>query len=249
MKQNYHCSSSGEIAGGEYGEIRVSGGAKMTGDVVCDTLHVSGGVKAAKDLTCGELRASGSLKVEGMLTAAAAKISGGVKVQGTVKITEQLSLSGGLKTEGDVQLANAGISGGLTCEGKLEAGEIAISGGLKTGGDVSAERFSCSGKVEIPGLLNAETIELSIGSRCEVENIGCTTLKVKKDFTGFSIGAKPCLKTESIEGDTIELEYTEAEVVRGKNVTIGKKCRIGRVEYSGTLDIRDGGEVEEQVKV
>lgn len=221
MKQNYHCSSSGEIAGGEYGEIRVSGGAKMTGDVVCDALHVSGGVKAAKDLTCGELRASGSLKVEGTLTAAAAKISGGVKVQGTVKITEQLSLSGGLKTEGDVQLANAGISGGLTC----------------------------SGKVEIPGLLNAETIELSIGSRCEVENIGCTTLKVKKDFTGFRIGAKPCLKTESIEGDTIELEYTEAEVVRGKNVTIGKKCRIGRVEYSETLDIRDGGEVEEQVKV
>ena len=215
MKQNYHCSSSGEIAGGEYGEIRVSGGAKMTGDVVCDTLHVSGGVKAAKDLTCGELRASGSLKVEGTLTAAAAKISGGVKVQGTVKITEQLSLSGG----------------------------------LKTGGDVSAERFSCSGKVEIPGLLNAETIELSIGSRCEVENIGCTTLKVKKDFTGFRIGAKPCLKTESIEGDTIELEYTEAEVVRGKNVTIGKKCRIGRVEYSETLDIRDGGEVEEQGKV
>ena len=215
MKQNYHCSSSGEIAGGEYGEIRVSGGAKMTGDVVCDTLHVSGGVKAAKDLTCGELRASGSLKVEGTLTAAAAKISGGVKVQGIVKITEQLSLSGG----------------------------------LKTGGDVSAERFSCSGKVEIPGLLNAETIELSIGSRCEVENIGCTTLKVKKDFTGFRIGAKPCLKTESIEGDTIELEYTEAEVVRGKNVTIGKKCRVGRVEYSETLDICDGGEVEEQVRV
>ena len=97
--------------------------------------------------------------------------------------------------------------------------------------------------------MNAETIELSIGSRCEVENIGCTTLKVKKDFTGFSIGAKPCLKTESIEGDAIELEYTEAEVVRGKNVTIGKKCKIGRVEYSESLDIRDGGEVEEQVKV
>ena len=259
MKQNYHCASSGEITSGEYGEIRVSGSAKMTGDVVCDSLRVSGSVKAAGDLTCGEviggemtggeLSISGDLKVEGAFTAAAARISGGVKTQGNVKITEKLSLSGGLQTEGDMQLAEAKISGGLTCEGKLEAGTLAISGSLKSGDDVSAEAFSCSGKTEISGLLNAETITLSLCGRSEIENIGCTSLKVKKNPSVLGIGSKPSLTAESIEGDTIELEYTEAEVVRGKNVVVGAKCKIGRVEYSESLDIRDGGEVAEQVKV
>lgn len=249
MKQNYHCASAGVISGGEYGEIHVSGGLKITGDVVCDSLHVSGSVKAASDLTCGELCTSGSLATEGSLTAENAKISGGVKVENNLNITQRLSQSGGLKVEGDVELAEAELSGGLTCGGHLKAGTLSISGGLKCGGDVSAETFSCSGKAEISGLLNAETIVLTLGGRSEIENIGCTSLKVKKDFSVLGIGAKSGLTVESIEGDTIELECTQAEVVRGKNVKVGKKCKIGRVEYSETLEILDGGEVEEQVKV
>ena len=249
MKQNYHCASAGVITGGEYGEIHVSGGLKITGEVVCDSLRVSGGVKAASDLTCGELCVSGSVATEGSLTAANAKVSGGMKVENDLKITQKLSQSGGLKVEGDVQLAEAEISGGLTCGGNLKAGALSISGSLKSGGDVSAETFSCSGKAEISGLLNAETIVLSLGGHSEIENIGCTTLKVKKDFPAFGIGSKSGLTAESIEGDTIELEFTQADVVRGKNVTVGKKCKIGRVEYSESLDLLDGAEVEEQIKV
>ena len=249
MKQDYHCSGSGEITGGEYGEIRVSGGAKMTGDVQCDRLHVSGGVKAANDLTCGEMHVSGSLKVEGRLSEETAKISGGVKAEQGIAVSGKLSLSGSLKTEGSAELGEASISGGVSAEGKVEARELRVSGGLKCGSDVSAELFEASGRLEIPGLLNAETIEISLSSRCDVGDIGCTSLTVKKNYAGFSFGSsKPCLKVRSIEGDTIRLENTEAEVVRGKNVTVGKHCKIGRVEYSEALNIVDGGSVSEQIK-
>lgn len=214
MKQDYHCSGSGEITGGEYGEIRVSGGAKMTGDVQCDRLHVSGRLKAANDLNCGEMRVSGSLKVEGRLSAETAK-----------------------------------ISGGATVEGKINAKDLRVSGGLKCGSDVSAEHFAASGKVEIPGLLNAETIELSASGRSEIGDIGCGSLTVRKERNVFFFGdAKPGLTVRSIEGDTIWLENTVAEIVRGKNVTVGKHCKIGRVEYSETLNLVDGGKVEEQVR-
>ena len=214
MKQDYHCSGSGEITGGEYGEIRVSGGAKMTGDVQCDRLHVSGRLKAANDLNCGEMRVSGSLKVEGRLSAETAK-----------------------------------ISGGATVEGKINAKDLRVSGGLKCGSDVSAEHFAASGKVEIPGLLNAETIELSASGRSEIGDIGCGSLTVRKERNVFFFGdAKPGLTVRSIEGDTIWLENTAAEIVRGKNVTVGKHCKIGRVEYSETLNLVDGGKVEEQVR-
>ena len=43
-----------------------------------------------------------------------------------------------------------------------------------------------------------------------------------------------------IEGDDVDLEYTEADVVRGRRVRIGEGCSIGRVEYSESLDAWDG---------
>ena len=249
MKQDYHCSGSGAITGGEYGEIRVSGDAKITGDVQCDRLHVSGGVKAANDLTCGEMHVSGSLKVEGRLSAETAKISGGVKAEHGIAVSGKLSLSCILKTEGNAELGEAGISGGATVEGKINAKDLRVSGGLKCGSDVSAEHFAASGKVEIPGLLNAETIELSASGRSEIGDIGCGSLTVRKERNVFFFGdAKPGLTVRSIEGDTIWLENTVAEIVRGKNVTVGKHCKIGRVEYSETLNLVDGGKVEEQVR-
>ena len=57
------------------------------------------------------------------------------------------------------------------------------------------------------------------------------------------------LTTGTIEGNRISLECTDAEIVRGQDVVIGKECKIGRVEYSGTLEIQDNAEVGQQVKV
>ena len=42
------------------------------------------------------------------------------------------------------------------------------------------------------------------------------------------------------EGDDVVLEYTQADVVRGRRVRIGEGCSIGRVEYSESLDAWDG---------
>ena len=248
MKQNYHCSASGEIAGGEYGEISVSGGAKMTGDVQCDRLGVSGGVKTSDDLACGEMHVSGGLKVSGNLSAETAKISGSTRVEGSLEISETAAISGSLKCEGDAKLGSAKVSGGCTVEGKVEAKELKISGGLRCGGDVNAESFACSGGVKIGGLLNAETIVISASGDSEVGDIGCSSITVKQEHFTFGIH-RGSLKAGTIEGDTVQLEYTKAEVVRGKNVTIGKKCEIGRVEYTGTLEILDGGKVKEQGKI
>ena len=44
----------------------------------------------------------------------------------------------------------------------------------------------------------------------------------------------------SIEGDDIELENVEAEIVRGKYVRIGHGCRIGTVEYGENLEAEPG---------
>ncbi len=59
-------------------------------------------------------------------------------------------------------------------------------------------------------------------------------------FFGFSIGRTPSLRTNSIEGDRVELEYTTAMVVRGKEVIIGEGCKIDRVEYTETFQAQPG---------
>lgn len=245
---DYHCSGSGVIAGGEYGKVSVSGAARATGDVTCEELHCSGGIKAGGNLCCKEMHVSGGVKIAGDLTAGTVKTSGSVKTEGNVEIEEALSVSGSFKVEGDARLGIAGISGSCGIEGEARAKEIKISGSIHCGGNLSAERFACSGKTEIPGLLNAETIEISASGRCEVGDIGCGSITVQREWSVFGAD-RICLKAESIEGDTISLENTEAEVVRGKNVTIGRRCEIGRVEYSETLEIVDGGKVGEQVRV
>lgn len=57
---------------------------------------------------------------------------------------------------------------------------------------------------------------------------------------GLFHGSVSCAQVGDIEGDDVDLEYTQADVVRGRRVRIGEGCSIGRVEYSESLDAWDG---------
>jgi len=56
------------------------------------------------------------------------------------------------------------------------------------------------------------------------------------------------LDVEAVEGDELDLEWTVAEVVRGRVVKLGPGCKIGRVEYSESLEVSPQAEVREEVK-
>ena len=102
---DYHCSGSGVIAGGEYGKVSVSGAARATGDVTCEELHCSGGIKAGGNLCCKEMHVSGGVKIAGDLTAGTVKTSGSVKTEGNVEIEE---------AEGEIELSREVIDGERT---------------------------------------------------------------------------------------------------------------------------------------
>jgi hypothetical protein len=55
-------------------------------------------------------------------------------------------------------------------------------------------------------------------------------------------------RSDLIEGDDIDLRFSQVKLVRGHNVTIGKGCRIDKVEYTGSLNIIDNGVVKEEVR-
>ncbi len=213
---DFKISGSGQMIGGEYGDVHVSGACKITGDIHCESIKVSGSAKSDGNIVCkGDMRISGAFK------------------------------------GGDVTANDINVSGGIKL-GNIKGGNVKISGGIKAS-SVEAENACISGSVKIDGLLNAENIYIECDDS-EVGSIGCTELEVNlhgecgKAILGI-FKAKHCraLKTDTIEGDKISICYTTANVVRGKDVTIGKGCKIGRVEYTGTCTVDVEAEVGELV--
>ncbi len=211
---DFKISGAGQMIGGEYGDVRISGSCKITGDIRCESIKVSGSTTSDGNIVCkGDMRISGAFK-GGDVTANGIEISGGSKF------------------------------------GNVKGGNVKISGSVKAS-SVEAENACISGSVKIEGLLNAENIYIECDDS-EIGSIGCTELEVNlhgesgKAVLGI-FKTKHCraLKTDTIEGDKISICYTAANTVRGKDITIGKGCKIGRVEYTGTCTVDADAEVGE----
>ena len=247
-RQDLKASGGTSIAGGEYASVRVSGALKVSGTLDCEELHASGAVKVSDNLRCsGRIAASGAVKVEGSVSSGSIGSSGALVAGGDVTVTGELHSSGSLTSGAKLSADVLKTSGVCRCGGDIHVRELATSGQLAVDGGVEAERFRSSGKLDIPELLNAEEIDISISAACAVGDIGGSRITVRKGWFGFAFG-NPSLTVESIEGDTVELEYTKAATVRGRTVRIGAGCEIGRVEYSETISV-EGGAVGEQVKL
>ncbi len=249
-KQNLHTSGAMHIAGGDYAEVHVSGSLKVSGDLRCDELHCSGATKIDGALECcGEALISGAVKLTGTSRLGSARISGSFACEDNVQCDGRMGVSGSVKLGGELRLGEGNFSGACCVGGGIHAALLTCAGKLMAEKDVEAEQFRSSGKLEIHGLLNAEQIEIRVCGISEVADIGGSTILTKKDRHSFSFGsAHRCLRVRSIEGDRVELEATQAKVVRGKTVRIGRDCEIDRVEYSENL-IVDGGTVRERVKI
>lgn len=253
-KRNLHTSGAMHIDGGDYADVHVSGSLKVNGDIRCDELHCSGSTKIDGSMECGgEVVTSGSVKLTGSSKIGAARISGSFTCEDSLQCDGRLNVSGSAKIGGGLRVGEGNFTGSCTVDGVLHATVLSCSGKLTVEKDVEAERFQSSGKLEIHGLLNAEQVEIHVSGSSEIADIGGGMILTKKDRSwhgfGFSFGSgQGCLRVRTIEGDRVELEATQAKVVRGKVVRVGKDCEIDRVEYSGEL-ILDGGIVREQVRV
>ena len=241
-------AGSGVIPAGDFTEkISVSGSARFTGDLRCPALSVAGAASGTGNVDCtGEVHTSGSMRLKGSLSAQALHISGAFR------------LEGGCKAE-SVKLAGAAHFGKL-----LKAVNIRADGRIHAEEGIEAENLTLrKGVLICDGLLNAESIALDLaGGVSKVDSIGGTTIRVKNTggcetddlwqrlcnlVTGRSTGRLEV--AEAVEGETVLLEATRAPVVVGRDVTIGKGCEIGLVQYSGDLYMDPAAQVERTEKL
>ena len=227
-------TGASKMPGGEYRDVDISGAGKIEGDLRCKSLDISGSGKVNGGVVCeGSVDCSGASKIYGGLEAEHLNASGAFEVEGYCEI------------HGDVD-----TSGAAKFQSALRANSIDVSGSFSCAGDVTAEQFSGDGLCKIEGLLNAETVELRLVGNSSISDIGGSEITVKSERRWHLFRSDFCtLSCNSIEGDRIDLECTEAEIVRGKTVSIGPGCRVRRVEFAEKLTTAADAIIGEKIQI
>lgn len=251
-------SGSLSCNGGSYNSVAVSGSGRIYGDVECGDFKVSGSSTVNGNVKSNLFKVSGSSTINGDFEVDEVKISGSLKTKGNAKIGE-LKVSGSSKFESNLEVDNLNISGSVKIEGGVVGNSVTSYGILRVEKDCECETFNCYGSFIIGGMLNAEVIDIKINGITSVNEIGGKNIKVVNEkFTPSIILDKIAsvfnksysrLEAKIIEGDDIRLEDTTADIVRGKNIIIGKGCIIKRVEYIENLSVEGNASIEEKIQI
>lgn len=244
-------SGSSAMPGGKYRDVKISGSGKIQGDVECECIKVSGAATISGDaLVTNDIKVSGRCAFKGGVKAGEVKASGSLAIEKDLEALF-LKVSGSTKVAGKCNSEDLWVSGSLST-GDVNGKKINVSGSLKSSGDVEADFIRFNGKFNIENLLSGDEIIINPSWQCYAKEIGGQNIKIEKEGTNIGVMAiffsfsLPFgkVRAELIEGDNIVLEYTEADVVRGKNVTIGRGCNIKRVEYTNEYKLNGDGKVE-----
>lgn len=257
-------SGSGKVQGSvECESASIDGAGSIEGDLtVLEDFSCDGSGKVHGSLHAASLDVDGAMKVEGALFAQTVEVDGALKVGGDSEISGTLDIDGSFRTEGRLRAGSVNVDGHCDAKKGIGAESITVSGILKSEADVQAECLRSTGVLKIGGLLNAETVEIWLRGDSAVESIGGGSVQIRRNETSmdrimsnFSLGGlfggskRHHLAANLIEADEIQLEYTDAQLVRGSKIHIGPECVIDRVEYSGTLSTDPNATIRERVKI
>jgi cytoskeletal protein CcmA (bactofilin family) len=226
-------NGDGAVAGGTYGNVVINGAGTLTGDVEATSLKINGAGTAEADVRAGAVTVNGSGRLLGDVHA------------------EDLNASGSASVGKDLDVGRLSVKGSVDVAGAVHATEIVLHGRFGCGGDCETESLLGDGAFEVNGLLNAGRIGVRIYGPCRARDIGCERIGVKsgRRASWFRFWPEKRLTVDTIEGDDIVLEYTTAQVIRGRNVRLGTGCDIGLVEYTGTFERGGDAKVGEAKKL
>ena len=215
-------NGSGSSAGAKYNSVVVNGSGRIDGDLDCIYMKINGQCDVNGNVKADSVNVHGNTSIKGNLEAEKAKIHGTADINGNVSVEKA-------ETYGSIDVKE----------------------------DCNAEIFKIEGTFTIKGLLNAGELDLSLYGPSKVREIGGEKIKVKKkgkyDFLGLKSLIMPAgnkgLTVETIEGDDIYLENTQAKVVRGNNIEIGPGCEIELVEYKNDFKQDENSKIEANKKI
>lgn len=233
-KTRLSINGMGTVDGGKYQEVKIAGQGAINEDLDTIKLSVNGHLEGLGNVVTESMSVNGRLVVNKNLEAKQGQVNGQIKVLG------------------DLHVHQLRIHGEVVGKKNLTSEEIEFYGSLKLDGNCNAETFRGKAHFQIQGLLNADQIEVSLYGSCSAKEIGGEKILIKgkeSKWNKLFPWLQSELQAECIEGDYIELENTHAKVVRGKQVNIGKNCKIDRIEYQESFSAHTDSKIGESVQI
>ncbi|WP_420768298.1 polymer-forming cytoskeletal protein [Parageobacillus thermoglucosidasius] len=232
-------NGSALTSGGTFHKVTIRGDATINGDLWCDRCKVFGNADVSGNIAVKLFRIFGQANIRGNIQGETIKLFGAMNLRGDAAVAYDFHLRGSAHIDGDVT-----------------GGTIHGYGEMKVSRDCEADVFLVKGAVEIGNTLNAEQIELYLHfSDSRIAEIGGKTIRIKRSkamsilhFLKRFARESAKLKAETIEGDDIYLEHTDAKMVRGDRIIIGPGCNIDFVEYHTSLQQDEKAIVKEKRK-
>lgn len=191
------------------------------------------GVSSVNGGSYHKVKVLGELSVQQNMAAHRIKVAGSMKSENSVTC-DSIGIMGTMKTNQLTVREKATVLGTLAAE-TITTEEMDVLGEVRCLKEMGCGDLEVRGAIEVEGLLNAENVRIKSSNVSRVKEMGGRKIKVSSAFP-FS---RRVLRAELMEFDDLDLECTEAAVVRGKNIVIGENCIIDVVEYSDNL-IRHG---------
>ncbi|MBA2876598.1 polymer-forming cytoskeletal protein [Thermaerobacillus caldiproteolyticus] len=232
-------NGSAMTSGGTFNKVKIRGDGTINGDLRCDQWKVFGNADVSGNVEAKTVDVFGQANIRGNAEVGSIKIFGEMDIHGYSVIKD-------LNLRGVVRISE-----------NLVGGAIHGYGEIKIDHDCEADSFSVKGVVEVGKTLNAEHIDLYLHvADSRIAEIGGKTIRVTKSKV-FNVlhflkrlshdSAK--LWVETIEGDEIYLEHTNAKIVRGNHIIIGPGCDIELVEYQESFQQDEKATVRESKKI
>lgn len=207
------------------GDLIIEGLGSSNGGIF-NTVKINGHGTISSDLDCQSFICNGIAKVNGILE------TNGATIQGILTIS------------GNTKANHVKISGKTDINGSLFLDELYLDGDLAAKENLKASTFTGRGRISLKHL-DAKTIDFHLFGPCKTHIITGDNIYIKKGHKNINIFShefnplRSKLTTDSIEGNTIYIEHTNANIVKGKDIIIGPGCNIGHLEYENTFTQQD----------
>lgn len=253
-------AGSGSAGGGRYNVVSISGSGKIIGDLNCEKFRISGSGKVDGSITTNDFGISGSGKVTKDLKCSRGSISGSGKVEGSV-YGGNFTISGSGVVEGNFKGNEFVINGSGKVGGRISGTSVKLYGAVVVGQGIEGEVIDIKGSLRTNNMVNGDLVNIEVDGRTEIEEIGATKVSVLKGIQGRGMVSRFFLKmfggkdfdylvAKTIEADEIYLENTIAEVVRGGKIIIGQGCKIKKIEYSDSFEVKsETSIIDETIKL
>ncbi len=234
-KASVNIAGMGTVDTGVYSEIHISGSGSLKGTIITNTLGVSGQASSAGKITAETIDISGAFSTMDDLS------------------SKKLNVAGSFSAGKNVNAETASFSGAASVARNLKSSKVSSAGTLSVAGDAQLGDLYMDGSIHITGKTTAKEIVIKLSGESTLASVHCVSIEVKESTSykwleWFSSARKNHLVADTIDAAMVHLEQTDAKLVRGNNIKIGKSCKIDLVEYTGTYEADSDAKVGKVVK-